>query len=183
MNRRDLLRTGATAVGLATLSGCTAHRLQEAEREPPPAEAVPDEDVDLPVTEHLEVAAADIERAAGAAVGDLEELAAYLREEGIDVETLEETTEAGTPLVSLEYVVEVTAEVGLMDHMGVVAGGYAALVEAGHESETLEAHLLDPDGEAFGEYEVRRHWAEQYASGESSAREYAEEITVTAAST
>lgn len=182
MKRRDAVRSGVVA-GLVALAGCTEHALQEAEREPPPFDPIPVAEFDLPVTQRLSIAEAGIERSADAEIGDLDEFAAYLDEQAIRVETLEETVAAGTSVLELEYVGEQTAEEGLMRHLGVVAGGYAALIEATHESERLEVHLLDSHGEEFGEYEIRRHWAEKYNEGEYSARRYADEIAVTAAST
>lgn len=182
MNRRDLLRAGAVA-GAGALAGCTVRRLQEAERKPPTFEPIPAEDIDLPVRQRLGVAEAAIERAEGAEIESLDELAAYLVGEGIRVETLEEIVVEGTPLLELEYVVEVQVDEGLMHHLGIVAGGYASLVAATHDSEALEAHLLDPVGEAFGEYEVRRAWAEKYDRGVYTARKYAAEVLVTAEST
>lgn len=182
MKRRDALRAGIVA-GFVGLAGCTEHSLQEAEREPPPFEPIPAAEFDLPVAQRLSIAEAGIERSADSEVGDLDEFAAYLDEQAIRLETLEETVQEGTSLLELEYVVEETVQEGLMHHLGVVAGGYAALIEATHESERLEVHLLDPRGEESGEYEIRRHWAEKYNEGEYTARKYADEIAVTAAST
>lgn len=183
MKRRDAIRAGAAVAGLAALAGCTEYRLQEAGREPPPFEPISEEEFDLPVTQRLAIAEEGIERTAAAEIHDSDEFAAHLEEREIHVEKLEETVAKGTKLLELEYVVEETVEEGLMHHLGVVAGGYAALIEAGHESTKLEAHLLDPDGEEYGEYEIRLRWAEKYNEGEYTARKYADEIAVTVAST
>lgn len=183
MKRRDVLRTCGALAGLGVLAGCTTHSLQEAERQPPPVEPLGIEEIDLPVPQRLGIAAAAIERAADVSIDDPDGFAAYLDEQGVRVEKIEETVEAGAPLLELEYVVEETIRRGLMHHLGIVAGGYAALIDSGHESEELAVHLLDPDGTAFGEYEIRRHWAEKYNGGEYTARKYAAEIEVTAAST
>lgn len=179
MNRRALLRGCAAVASGAALSGCTTESLQEAERTPPLFDGVRPEDVELPVRQRLEVAAAAIERAERAEVRSLDGLESVLEEHGVRVSSLEETTEKGRPLVSLEYVVEEQFERGLMADLGTVAGGYAALVEAGHERDRLDAHVLDVEETEFGSYEVRRSWASEYGSGAFSARTYAEKIAVT----
>lgn len=78
--------------------------------------------------------------------------------------------EEGEPLLSLAF--EESAERGVLSSVGVVAGGCAALVEAGHESEALKATLHDPSGATFGEFEVVRDWAERYDDGAVTAAEY-----------
>lgn len=185
MRRRELLgRVGAAVGAVAGLSGCTTHSLQESEREPAVADGLGEEEVDLPVSQPLGVAEDGIERGTEADVADVDDLEAYLDDAGIDVEHLaEEENEAGAPIVSLEYVVEETLDQGAMHHVGLVAGGYAALVDAGHEGEKLEASLLDSASREFGEYEIRRHWAEEYNGGALTAREFADEIGVTLATT
>lgn len=180
MDRRDFLRRGALAVGaVASLSGCTSHRLQESERKPPVVDGIGAADVDLPVRQPLGVAEEGIERGARADIADVDEFGAYLDESDVTVEHLEETTEAGEHLLSLEYVLDDRSDRGLMHHLGLVAGGYAALVADGHDGEKLEAHLLDSSSREFGAYEIRRHWAVEYNDDVLTAREYADEIAVT----
>lgn len=181
MERRQFLSRGGVLLGVAGLSGCTEETLAEGEREPVPLDGVKQEEVDLPVEQRLEVAEAGIERATGEQFADLDEFEAHLTEEGVDIEKLSEGGEAGKPIVSLESVFEQTAEEGFMHHLGIVAGGYAALVAGGHENEKLKASLLTESRE-FGKYEIRRRWAEEYNGGELTAREYADEIAVTAES-
>jgi hypothetical protein len=79
------------------------------------------------------------------------------------------------PIVELEYVIEE----GAVHTIGIVAGAYAALIEAGHDSELLEATVLNPADAPFGLYEIETTWAEEYNAGEISAAEYADEILVT----
>lgn len=177
LDRRSLLSLGSVVLALP-LAGCTDSRLVEAEREPPPLEGAESEGVDLPVEGRYDVAASAIELADGASIEDLSALESYLRDQGLAVESLEESSDAG-PIVSLESPFEPGADEGVMWHMGVVAGGYAALVEAGHDAESLEATLLDGDGRGYGHYEIWRDWAEEYAAGERTAREYAGEVAVT----
>lgn len=181
--RRTLLGVGGAFLGAFTSSGCTDERLTEAEHEPEPAEGVPKEDLDLPVEQRFERAEAAIERADGASFSDLEGFEGFLRDEGIDVESLTEETKGGEEVVSLESAFEHSSDGGFVRHLGTVAGGYAVLVAGGHESEKLEASLLDEDARTFGTYDIWRHWAEQYDEGELTAREYAGEIMVTAETT
>lgn len=180
MQRRQFLRASAV-VGAAALSGCTTERLQEAERDPPAFEPVDEEDVDLPVRQRLAVAEAAIERAASEPVEDPDEFASRLEEHGVRVEHLASERSDGEPILSLEYVA--TDEGETMRHVGTVAGAYAGLVASTDEHERLDATLVDPESEPFGEYEVRRHWAEAYNDGTYTARNYAKEIAVTIAST
>lgn len=187
--RRGFLSRGVALLGgLAALAGCTEERLVEAEREPPPLEGIEHEELDLPVEQRLAIAGEAIERAAGEAFGDLAALETYLVEQDLTVEDLAEDETEGEPVVALESVFEQTSERGFLHHLGIVAGGYAALIrgthgsERTHGSEKLEATLLDADSRPFGEYEVRRHWAEAYDEGELTAREYANEVAATAAS-
>lgn len=184
MNRRDFLTRGAVAVGsIAALSGCTEETLEQAEKNPLPIdEAVAEEEIDLPVDQRLEAAGEGIDRAEDAEIESVDDLETYLVEQGVQVEALEEKEAAGLPIVSLEYVDEEVIERGMMHNLGIVAGGYAALVAADHDSEKLEASLLAPDGETFGEYTIESEWAEEYDDGEITAREYANDVVTKAAS-
>lgn len=183
MHRRHLLRrAGIATAGVTALAGCTDSKLKEAEAQPPLVEEYYHEEaVDLPVSQKFEKTAAGVSKADGAEIEDADGFEAYLDEQEVDVEKLEETVVAGEPHLSLEYVD--SGEQGTLSTLGVVAGGYAALVEAGHEGEKLEAHLLDSDAREFGEYEIRRHWAEEYNEGVLTAREYANKIAVTVETT
>lgn len=184
MNRRDVLaRIAAGIGGAATLSGCTEETLTEAERPPAALENASVEEIDLPVEQRLAAAAEGIERAESAAIETPDDLEAYLVDQGIEVESVEEQERAGEPIVSLEYLVDEESDRGMMHHLGVVAGGYAGLVEAGHDSEELEAKLLDSALEPYGEYYVKRQWAREYSEGAMTAREYADEVVVEASAT
>lgn len=182
MNRREFLARSGVLLGVAALSGCTEETLVEAEREPVPFRDVEQEEFDLPVEQRLAVAEAAIERAEGEEFADLEEFESYLAEADIDVESLSEEEKDGKPIVSLESVFEQSSERGFIHNLGIVAGGYAALIAGGHESEKLESSLFDSDKQLFGEYEIRHPWAVEYNEDELTAREYAHEIIVTAES-
>lgn len=189
MNRRQFLR-GGIGIGAVTLvAGCTDENLQEAEREPAFVDGpVAEEEADLPVEQRLGVAADGVREADGAEIPDVDALEAFLDERGLAVESLEERTDefAGDeadpevevsehdPVVALEYVDD-PAE-GLVRSLGVVAGGYARLVNAGTESRKLDATRLTAGGDEFGEFEVRTPWAEEYNAGALTAREYAAEV-------
>lgn len=175
MNRRTfVLRAGAFAGGLAALSGCTDTTLEESESQPPPLEERFDAAaVDLPVSTESDIAAEGIERAAGADVESVEAFEAYLREQEVAVESVEPKKEEGEALLSVEYVHGDAVERGLLYDLGIVAGGYAALVDAGVDAEKLKATLLDPGGRKFGEYEIPTDYAERYNAGEITAEEYA----------
>lgn len=172
MHRRHFLRrAGIATASVTALAGCTDSKLKEAEAQPPLVEEYyHEEEVDLPVSQKFEKTAAGVSKADGAEIEDPDGFEAYLDEQGVGVEKVEETVEAGEPHLSLEYVD--SGEQGTLSTLGVVAGGYAVLVEAGHESEKLEATLLDPTHRAFGEFEIVRDWAEEYNEGAISAAKY-----------
>jgi hypothetical protein len=83
------------------------------------------------------------------------------------------------PIVELEYVLEEQTEEGAVQSLGIVAGGYAALLEAGHEAKLLEAIVLNPEEDPFGSYEIKAAWAEEHNAGEISAAEYGDKILTT----
>lgn len=172
MHRRHLLRRAGIATASAmALAGCTDAKLKEAEAQPPLVEEhFHEEELDLPVSRKFEEIAAEVSTADEAEIEDPDGFEAYLDEQGVSVEALEETVVEGEPHLSLEYVD--SGEEGTLSTLGVVAGGYAVLVEAGHESEALEATLLDPARREFGEFEIVRDWAEEYNEGAISAEKY-----------
>lgn len=193
MNRRTVLRrTGVGVAALVALSGCTEETLEEAETNPPFLD-VDDEDVELPVEQGADVVERGIRAAEDADVDDVDALESFLEAEGLPVETLDEVEKiveeklaveredvdridekphGEEPVLELEFVQSETVTTGLLYSVGLVAGGYAALFEAGHDTELLEATVLDPDGDAFGSFHVLAAWAEEYNAGEVSARAY-----------
>lgn len=194
MDRREFLYRGCVGIGGATLvAGCTEQTLKEAENEPEFVDGpVAEEEVELPVEQRLGVAAEGILAADDADVGDVDALEEFLAEQGVSVESLEEKTDefAGEevepevavtehdPVVALEYADE--PDSGLVRSLGLVAGGYARLVDAGTESRKLHATRLDERGDEFGEFEVRTPWTEEYNAGVLTPREYAAEVLATA---
>lgn len=184
MDRRTFLCSAAGVSAAVATSGCLKGEIEAAEQEPAPlSDVFGPEEVDLPVRQRYAVAGAAIEEASTAEFEDLDGFEASLQERDVSVETLEEAESAGEPIVELEYVVEQRLDSGFLERLGVVAGGYATLVAAGHDSERLEATLLDADGRTFGSYDVERAWAEEYDEDALTAREYAGEVAPTAETT
>lgn len=209
MNRRDALRRGGLALGgVLTLSGCTEQALEDAEAEPPFVEESPFDpaEVDLPIDRTHAVLEEEIKAATDADIEDVESFEEYLdeqeilveaimEEEGIievpleegDEETEEEVVDEGNaeeglataPIIKLEYVLDEQIEEGAVRTIGIVAGGYATLLEAGHDAELLEAVVLNPADEPFGSYKIEGTWAEEYNAGELTAAEYGDEILTT----
>lgn len=209
MNRRDALRRGGLALGGAlALAGCTEQALEDAEGKPPFVEESPiaPEEADLPIDQTNDVIAEGIEAATDAGIEDVESFEGYLEDQGVLVEEVLETESIiETPLeevdeeaeeevvdegnveeglveatiVELEYVIEERTEEGAARTIGIVAGAYAALLEAGHDSELLEATVLGPTDVPFGSYEIEGTWAEEYNAGELGAAEYGNEVLTT----
>lgn len=178
MHRRDLLRYGLS-LGAGALSGCTDATLEAAEHAPPPAESLPYREIDLPVPQRLSVAADAIAVASDATVEDADALVDHLVDAGVAVTGFTTTVEAEEPTHQLDYAVTDLHDVGHMQRLGLVAGGYAALVRGGNGGDWLHAAILDPSGSRYGEFEIARQWAERYNDGASTARRYADEISHT----
>lgn len=193
MNRRTLLyRGGLSAVALVALSGCTEETLEETETKPPFID-LDEEEIDLPVRQQADVVEEGVLRADRAAIEEPADFESFLAEQGLPVESLDETTKIieekleieredielveekahGEGLVlELEFVQPDRLETGALYSIGLVAGGYAGLVEAGFEGELLEATVLDSARESYGSFHVLTAWAEEYTDGRISARVY-----------
>ena len=193
MNRRTFLyRGGSSAVALVALSGCTEETLEGAETNPPFVDIDPEE-IELPVEQQEDVVADAVLRADDATVEDPADFEAFLDEAGLrvedvsetekliteklevereDVDLVEETAHGEGTVLELEFVQPARLETGVLHSIGLVAGGYAALVESGFDGELLEATVLDSDGDSFGSFHVLTAWAEEYNEGRISARVY-----------
>lgn len=193
MNRRTLLRRGGASVAaLVAASGCTEETLEEAETQPPFLNFDEDE-LDLPVEQRADVVEAGVLRAEDADIEELDSFEAYLEDQGVSIEKLDETKKKikekldveredveiveekphGEGLVlELEYVQPERIESGILSTIGIIAGGYAALVKAGYDAEKLEATVLDTEQASFGSFDVLTSWAEEYNDGIISARVY-----------
>ncbi|AEH38820.1 hypothetical protein [Halopiger xanaduensis] len=193
MNRRHLLtRCAGASAALVAVSGCTEETLAETETKPPFIE-IDDEELDLPVDQQVEVVEAAVVRADDAEIETIDDLEAFLDDEGLPVERLEEVEKpiaekleteredideidnephgTGTVL-ALAFVHPDRTETGTLELVGLVAGGYAALVASGNDAELLEATVLDDAAELFGSFHVLAEWAEEYNEGTTSARSY-----------
>lgn len=176
MNRRDLLTRGALALGAASIAGCTEQTLEAAESQPPPlAERFDEADLDLPVEQTFERAAAGVTVADGETFGDRDAFRAFLDEHDLAVESLHAVEEGETEVLELSYVDDRLYERGVLYGLGLISGGYAALVAGGESADELRASLHD-DREKFGEFEVTGDAAERYNEGELTARAYANEV-------
>lgn len=171
-SRRDALRIGATGLA-ALLAGCTGDVGEEfpPNVKRPTAELVPS----LPVRERNEIAAAAVETVAGDDVSDPDGLVAAVEERGISVESIERVDDD----LAIEFDVGDLVADGVLRSVALVAGGYAALVDAGEESEALEMTIADSNDGAHGHAEVQGAWARRYVDGELTAAEYGELVRET----
>lgn len=203
MNRRRLLtRSGTSLAAVLALSGCTEETLEEAETKPPFLE-INGEELDLPVNQRADVLERGVLEAADAAPESLDDFEAFLEDRGIDVESLsevekliEEKLEVESehvdvvrtephgegPVLELEYVHPENFESGALYGVGLVAGGYATLLEAGNGTELLEATVLDGNRRPFGSFHVLAAWADEYNDGVTTARVYGSKPWMSAAS-
>lgn len=163
----------------SALAGCTEQSLEAAESKPPWAAGFDEATIDLPVPEMYEVVVEGIRRADGETFEDASAFESYLDGNGLPVEHLEEVEIEGETVLELEYVDESAIADGNAHAVGLVSGGYAALVDGGYDGDELSATVLEQDGAAYGEFEVLTRWAEEYATGESPAPVYANHVVQT----
>lgn len=176
MNRRTFLKSGVAVGTLVALSGCTNQTLKQGKSQAKPfGELYHHEEVRLPVEQKFEHVEEGVHRAEDAEVETPDDFEAYLKEQGFAVEDVSESVVDGETVLSLEYTAADRRERGRAFELGVVAGAYAALVDAGFDGEELDVTLLDPDGEKFGEFVVTTSAAEHYNEGETSAATYGKE--------
>lgn len=184
MDRRTYLRRLTAAGALVALAGCTEQALEDAKQPAPALDArYHEEELPLPVERQFDVVAAAVERAGDVTFDDTGAFGDYLRDAELAVETLEESEVHGTTVLELEYVPDAPARRGNAHSLGLVAGGYAALVRGGYDREELVASLLEPDGRSFGEYEVVTDWAAAYNEGAKTAAVYGGKVLHTLEST
>lgn len=176
MNRRTFLRSGVAAGSLVALSGCTDRTLKEGKSQAGPFDGLyHDEEVNLPVQQKFGDVEEGVLLAEGAEIETLDDFEAYLEERGLTVKDVSEGVVEGETILSLEYVVDEEMEWGRALEVGVVAGAYAALIDAEFDGEELDVTLLDPEGEEFGEFTVRTDAAEHYIEGGTTAATYGKE--------
>lgn len=177
MHRRTYLERLLAAGTVITLSGCTEQILEDAKAPSPAFDALYDEEeLDLPVEQTYETVAENIERGEDVTFEAPEELREYLLDADLLVESLAEGEDHGETVLELEYAPEQTARKGNAHGLGIVAGGYAALVRGDYDGDALEASVLDSDGRKFGEFEVVTEWAEAYNDDGKTAAVYGGDI-------
>lgn len=189
MNRRTLLkRSGISIATLVALSGCTEETLKEAETKPPFLD-IDEEELDLPVNQRADVVEDGVLQAEDSEINEIEDFEAFLKDHGIpleelaetekiieekleiereDVEVIEEKAHGEGLVLELEFIQPDRIETGILYSIGLVAGGYAALVDGGYDAELLEAEILDEDRRLFGTFEILTAWAEEYNNGITS---------------
>lgn len=194
MNRRTLLKRGGIGITAAVaVSGCTEETLEEAETRPPFLDDVNVEELELPVHQQLDVVEEGVLRAENAEIEDVSGLEAFLDEQEIlvedlsetekiieekleiereDVEVIENEPHGEGKVLELEFVQPARTETGSLDAIGVIAGGYASLIDTGYDTELLEATVLDESQQSFATFHVLIEWAEEYNEGTITAREY-----------
>lgn len=197
-----LERAGSSVAAVVVLSGCTEETLKETETKPPFID-VDDAELDLPVTQQTDAVEDGVLQAADAEIEDVDDLEAFLDDHEIpvetlaetetiieekaaiereDVETVEEKPHGEGLVLELEFVQPDSIDTGILDSIGLVAGGYAALVETGYGAELLEATVLDSSVAAYGSFHVLTAWADEYNDGITSARTFGSKPWTTAGS-
>lgn len=180
VNRRDFLVRGGLTVGLLSCSGCAEQTLEEAESRPPLLDDLYDEEtVELPVRRTFGLAEEGVRQADGTTLGDPEALGQFLDDQGLLVESIEETAEAGEELLELQYADEEFTDRGVLYSLGRISGGYAALLASDYTADKLDASIHRTDGEKFGAFEIATADAERYLDGEITATAYARTVADT----
>ncbi|QCS42959.1 hypothetical protein [Natrinema versiforme] len=170
--RRRFLQAGsvAAAVGLA---GCIEEMGTEFPQntEWPVSEYVPD----LPVEERSAIHEDRIPELAAADIADPEGLASTLEEYEMTVESVERDRD----VLTLEYVNTDRSDEGNVHDVALIAGGYAALLDAGYDAVALGATILDDAPASYGSATVETTHAAEYNAGELTAAEYGELVVST----
>lgn len=170
--RRRFLQ-GGTVVAAIGLAGCIEEMGTEFPQNTkwPVSEYVPD----LPVEERSAILEERIPELAEADITDLEGLASTLEEYEMTVESVERDRD----VLALEYVNTDRNDEGNVHDVALLAGGYAALVDAGYDTVALGATILDDAPASYGSATVETPHAEEYNAGELTAAEYGELVVST----
>lgn len=170
--RRRLLRWGSVGVA-ASLAGCTA----DVGDELPPNEKWPVAELtpELPVRERTGVLEDRIRELAGADLADPDAFAAAVEEYDLEVESVETERD----VLTLEYHHPGRQAAGVLRDVGLLAGGYAALVEGGFDGVALDVTILETAPDSFGVAEIETRYAERFNAGKLSAAEYGELVAST----
>ncbi|WP_339103756.1 hypothetical protein [Haloterrigena salinisoli] len=171
-SRRRLLGASAVAATVG-LAGCIEEMGSEFPQntEWPVSELVPD----LPVRERIEIVEERIHELAGKDIAGPDELVAVLEEYDLAVESIERDRD----VLALEYVNTDRTDEGDLHDVGLLAGGYAALIGGGYEAAALGATILDDAPASYGSATVETQWAVEYNQGGLTAAEYGEYVAGT----
>lgn len=170
--RRRFLQSGAVTAAIG-LAGCIEEMGAEFPKneEWPTAEYVPA----LPVEERSAIAEDRIPALAGADITDPEGFRSTLEEYDMTVESIERERD----VLTLEYVNTDRYDEGNVHDVTLIAGGYAALVDAGYDAVALGATILDDAPASFGSATVETPLAREYNEGDLTAAEYGELVVST----
>lgn len=171
-SRRSVLRSAAIGATLA-LSGCTEEIGSEfpPEAHQPISELLPD----LPVEERTNVWEERITTAVALEIDGLDAFAGAFDEFNIDVEAVDRVND----VVVIGYINTDRYAEGNVHDVATLAGGYAALLDAGYDAEALGITILDDAPASYGTATVETRWAEAFNAGELTAAEYGELVETT----
>lgn len=158
---------------MALLSGCTADVGDELppNDKRPVSRYVPE----LPVTQRTSILAERIRIGAEAGVDSEEALAGAFEEHSLEIESV--ATERD--VLTVEYVTTERYAQGALHDVGLLAGAYASLVEAGVDTVAMDLTILDDAPASFGAAEVDTAWAQGFNDEDLTAEEYGELVETT----
>lgn len=158
---------------MTLLSGCTA----EVGDELPPNDKRPVSGYlpALPVTQQSSILAERIRTGADAGIETEEDLAGAFGAYSLEIESVARERD----VLTVEYITTERYAEGALHDVGLVAGAYASLVEAGFDGVAMDVTILDDAPASFGAAEVDTAWADGFVAGELTAEEYGELVTTT----
>lgn len=170
--RRRLLRAGGLA-GVALLSGCTA----DVGDEFPPNDKRPVSGYvpELPVTQRSSILAERIRVGVDAGVESEADLDGAFEEHSLEIESVDTERD----VLTVEYVTTERYAQGTLHDVGLLAGAYASIVEAGTDTVAMDVTILDDAPESYGAAEIDTAWALAYNDGTLTAEEYGELVGTT----
>lgn len=170
--RRRFLQASAVAA-LTASAGC----IEEMGKEFPKNKKWPISEYTpaLPVEERTTVLEERISGLSSADIADPAGLASTLEEYEMTVKSVERKRD----VLTLEYVNTDRRDEGNVHDVALIAGGYAALVDAGYDAKALGATILDDAPASYGSATVETAWARKYNHGTLTAAEYGELVVGT----
>lgn len=166
-------RAAGAAMALVPLAGCT----EDVGEDLPPNEHWPVAGVfpELPIERRSDVLAARIEEMATRGIADLDGFERELSDADVSFATVELTDVR----LELEYVNTTENRRVLIDVIGLTAGGFAALVEAGVDVRSLELVVYVPERPTVGVVEAAHEWAVRFNASDLSGKEFGELVVST----